>query len=229
MKYEIDSIDGLDENVQKLYEKSGDKYRLKIEGLEIPDVDGLKSKVQELLDEKKAAQKVAREAEKAAAKAVEEAARKSGDVEALENSWKQKLADREAESQAKIDEQNQWIRAQTVEATALKLATTLAVPGSADVLMPHIERRLGMDVRDGKPVAVVLDAQGKPSALSVDDLAKEFTANQAFAPLIAASNASGGGAAGANGRGGAAQAKADMAGSKEERVAAIKRLMAQSA
>jgi hypothetical protein len=63
-----------------------------------------------------------------------------------------------------------------------------------------------MDIKDGRAVAVVMDAEGKPSALTVDELGKEIANNAAFAPLIVASNAAGGGANGAQ-RGGAAKSK----------------------
>ena len=42
LKYEIDTIDGLDESVAALYEKAGDKYRLSVDGLpKGEDVAGL--------------------------------------------------------------------------------------------------------------------------------------------------------------------------------------------
>ena len=62
-----------------------------------------------------------------------------------------------------------------------------------------------MEIRDGVPVTVVLGQDGKPSALTIDDLKSELTANQAFAPIIAASKAAGGGASGSGNGGGAAK------------------------
>jgi hypothetical protein len=44
----------------------------------------------------------------------------------------------------------------------------------------------------------VLGPDGKPSAATLDELKAEFVANEAFAPIIAGSKASGGGAGGAN-------------------------------
>jgi hypothetical protein len=85
--------------------------------------------------------------------------------------------------------------------------------------LPHIERRLSVEQRDGKPVVVVLDQQGKLSAATLDELKAEFANDTAFAPLIAGSKASGGGAGGAGGGGGAA--KGNIGGTKEERQAAI--------
>jgi hypothetical protein len=124
-------------------------------------------------------------------------------VESLEKSWHEKYTKREKELQDALNEQvsqrDQWVRELTVTSAATSLASELAVPGSSKALLPHIERRLAMDIRDGKPVVVVRDADGKASALTLDDLKKEIANDPAFAPLIVGSKASGGGAGGAKG------------------------------
>lgn len=219
LKLEIDTLEGVDESVKGLYEQQGDKFRLKVEGVE--DVSGLKAKNAELLAELKAKAAREKEASEAARKAAEDAAKKSGDVEALEKSWQDKLAKSLAERDEKLSKYEQQINDLTVGQTASSLASELAVTGSAAVLMPHIKARLGMDVRDGKAVAVVLDKEGKPSALTVDELKAEFLSDPAFAPLIVGSKATGGGAAG--GRSGLPKAsQGDLGGDKAKRVAALK-------
>jgi hypothetical protein len=45
LKFKLDSLDGLDEATKALYEKQGDKFVLKVEGLEDGDTAGLKNKV----------------------------------------------------------------------------------------------------------------------------------------------------------------------------------------
>ncbi|MGY2337969.1 hypothetical protein ACW9HW_01820 [Pseudomonas sp. SDO5532_S415] len=224
LKYQLDTLDGLDDSVKSLYTEKEGKFVLGIEGLPQPeDVSGLKSKVQELLDEKKAADKARKDAEEQARLDREEAARKSGNVEELEKSWSEKYARREAELSGTLEQERAMahgqIRDLTVGRTATDIASALAIPGSAKALLPHIERRLGVEQRDGKPVVVVLDPQGKLSAATLDELKAEFANDTAFAPLIAGSKASGGGAAGAGGGGGAAKGK--IGGTKEERTAAI--------
>ena len=65
IEYARESIEDLAESVQELYEKDGDKFKLKIDGLPKPekeDVSGLKAKVDELLTEAKKAKAKAREA-----------------------------------------------------------------------------------------------------------------------------------------------------------------------
>ncbi|WP_428556007.1 hypothetical protein [Pseudomonas edaphica] len=224
LKFQLDTLEGVDEAVRALYTEKDGKFVLGIEGLpQQEDVSGLKAKVDELLGEKKLAEKKAREAEELARTEREEAARKSGNVEELEKSWSEKYNRREAELNGMLEQErgtlSTQIRDLTVGRTATDIASALAIPGSAKALLPHIERRLSVEQRDGKPVVVVLDQQGKLSAATLDELKAEFANDTAFAPLIAGSKASGGGAAGAGGGGGAAKGK--IGGTKEERQAAI--------
>lgn len=224
LKFQLDTLEGVDEAVRALYTEKDGKFVLGIEGLpQQEDVSGLKAKVDELLGEKKLAEKKAREAEEAARLEREEAARKSGNVEELERSWTEKFTRREAELNGTLEQERATLSGQirdlTVGRTATDIASALAVQGSAKALLPHIERRLSVEQRDGKPVVVVLDAHGKLSAATLDELKAEIANDAAFAPLIAGSKASGGGAAGAGGGGGAA--KGNIGGTKTERTAAI--------
>lgn len=223
LKYQLDSLEGLDPAVSAMYESKDGKHVLKVEGIpQGEDVAGLKAKVEELLNEKKAAAQKAREAEAETKRIAEEAARKSGDVEALEKSWQEKLAKREQELTADRDGLSSQIKALTVGRAATDLSSELAVPGSAKALLPHIERRLSMDVRDGQAVVTVLDANGKPSAATLDELKAEIASDPVFAPLIAASKATGGGAGGAKPGSGAGGGASNMGGTRKERAQAIK-------
>lgn len=224
LKYQLDTLEGLDDSVKSLYTEKEGKFVLGIEGLPQPeDVSGLKSKVEELLGEKKAAEKARKDAEEQARLEREEAARKSGNVEELEKSWSEKYNRREAELNGMLEQErgtlSTQIRDLTVGRTATDIASALAIPGSAKALLPHIERRLSVEQRDGKPVVVVLDQQGKLSAATLDELKAEFANDTAFAPLIAGSKASGGGAGGAGKGGGAA--KGNIGGTKDERTSAL--------
>ena len=215
LKFKLDTLEGVDEAVRALYTEKDGKFVLGIEGLpQQEDVSGLKAKVDELLGEKKAAEKKAREAEEAARLEREELARKSGNVEELEKSWSEKFNRREAELNGMLEQErgtlSTQIRDLTVGRTATDIATTLAIPGSAKALLPHIERRLSVEQRDGKPTVVVLDQAGKLSATTVDELKAEFMKDPAFGPLIAGSKASGGGAGGAGSGGGAAFKRSEM-------------------
>lgn len=208
LKVTVDSLDGLDDGVKSLYKEENGKYRLDLDGYE--DTTGLKAQRDALLNEKKEAQRKAKEAEDAAKLAAEEAARKSGDVSALEKSWQEKLAATESNYKSLNESLTKQIHGLTVGQTAIKLASELAISGSADVLLPHIQSRLTVEIKDGVPSVRVLDLQGKPTALTVDELKQEFISNKAFAPLIAASKATGGGASTGGGGGAAKTMKRDQ-------------------
>jgi hypothetical protein len=215
LKFQLDTLDGVDESVRPLYTEKDGKFVLAVDGLPQPeDVTGLKAKVDELLGEKNTAEKARKDAEETARLEREEAARKSGNVEELEKSWSEKYDRLQAELGGQLELERTGLQGQirdlTVGRTATDIAATLAIPGSAEALLPHIERRLSVEQREGKPVVVVLDKQGKLSASTLDELKAEFATNPAFAPLIAGSKASGGGAAGAKVVGGAALKRSEM-------------------
>lgn len=203
LKLELDTIEGLEDGVKGLYEEKDGKFRLKVDGL--PDVSGLKKKLDELMDESKAAKRKAKEIEEAAERERAEALAKSGDVESLRKSYDEKFGKTKTEYETQIQNYQQQLQRLTVGQTATTLAADLAIPGSAPVLLPHIQARLSMEIRDGQPVTVVMSADGKPSAMTIEELKTELSANPAFAPIIAASKAAGGGASGGGNGGGAAK------------------------
>lgn len=205
LKVELEKLEDAPEAVRSFYEESGGKFRLKLDGAE--DVAGLKAKNAELLAESKANKAAAKKAKEEADAAALEAAQKTGDTATLRTSYEAKIAAREAEIAAKLSSYESNINSLTVGQTATSLAASLAIPGSADVLLPHIRNRLSVEYKDGVPVTVVKDASGKPSAMTVEELKAEFLANPAFAPIIAGSKASGGGASGGGRANGGAGAK----------------------
>lgn len=226
LKYQLtaEEFARLEEPQKGLYSEKEGNFTLSIDGLPQPeDVSGLKSKVQELLDEKKAADKARKDAEEKARLEREEAMRKAGNVEELEKSWNEKFTRRESELSTQLETERSTyetqIRELTVGREATDLANELAIPGSAKALLPHIKSRLSVELRDGKPTVVVLDQNGKLSATTIDELKKEFFNDPAFGPLIAGSRASGGGATGAGKPAGGAAG--NMGGNRNERTSAI--------
>lgn len=210
LQYQLDSVDELDDSLKSLYTEQDGKYVLAVEGLD--DGKELKEALRKEREERSARQKrideleaEKREIAEAAETARLEAARKGGDTEALEKSWQEKLSATEKKYQEQLEALSGTVTQLTSGQTATRLASDLALPGSADVLMPHIQSRLKTDYRDGKPVTVVLDKDGKPSAMTVDELKAEFQGNPAFAPLIVGSKASGAGRQGGAESGGAVQ------------------------
>lgn len=212
LKYQLDSLEGLEPTVAAMYEEKDGKFVLKVEGIPQPeDTTGLRNKVEELLREKKDEKARREQAEEAARIAAEEAARKNGDTEALDRSWNEKYSKAIGEKDQALSALQAQVHALTVGATAARLAGELAVQGSSAVLQRLIEPRLSMDMRDGKPVVVVLDNEGRPTALTPDELKNEIISDAALAPLVAGSKATGGGAAGSKG-GGAAKTWDQLSG-----------------
>ena len=139
LKFQLDSLDGVDESVRSLYTEKDGKFVLGIEGLPQPeDVSGLKSKVEELLAEKKSEADKRKAAEEQARLEREEALRKSGNVEELEKSWSEKYTRREAELNGILEQErgtlSTQIRDLTVGRTATDIASALAIPGSAEAV-----------------------------------------------------------------------------------------------
>jgi len=190
LKFKIDkaAFDALSDEQKAMYAEAGDGYQLAIEGL--PDVTGLEAKVNELLGEKKTEAEKRRAAELAAQQAADEKARAAGDVTALEDSWRNKLTETEQRYQSQIESLNGSLNTYLVDNVATTLAAKLS-GDAAPVILPHLKTRLTVEMQDGKPVTRVLDASGKPSAMTVDELGAEFAGNKAFAGVIIGSKASG--------------------------------------
>lgn len=162
-------------------------------------IEKLTQKNRELIQSEKDEKKKAREAKEAADAAAEEAAKKNGDVDALEKSWREKMKNETSARDTLLDEYKGMLKKMTVGSEAQKMAAELAIPGSAPALLPHIEKRLSVEVVEGHPLVRVLDKDGSPSALSLEDLKKEISAVSAFAPLLIGSRATGTGDVGKGG------------------------------
>lgn len=150
---------------------------------------------------------VASEAKTAAETARDEALRrKTGDVSALEASWQAKV---DEANKAKTDTETSLtgeINRLLVSDTAMKIAVEIStVP---DLVAPIIEKRLAAEKgAEGKFHTRILDAEGKPSASSLDDLKQELLANEKYAAIMVSGKGSGGGANGSGSGGGATEKK----------------------
>ena len=161
------------------------------------DVDALKAELEalrghheKLLSETKAAKAKAKEEAEAARVAAEEAARKSGDVSALDKSWQEKYAKAEAEYGAKLTAAQQQLQTVLVDNVAQKAAMDIAVDAEcAELLADKLRGSLGLAEVDGKMQTVVFDADGKRSALTVDELKKQLIAKY---PRLVKGNPAGG-------------------------------------
>ncbi|HNB02474.1 MAG TPA: hypothetical protein PLK61_11770 [Nitrosomonas sp.] len=160
----------------------------------------------ELFKQKHAeAEKHRKDQEKLAAENARKAAAASGNIEALEKSWIEKFTARENELTGEITSYRGMVEELTAGQTASTICSQIAMEGCSPALMPHVRARLKSEIVDGKPVTRVLDAQGKISAMTPDDLIKELKATPYLAPLIIGSKAGGAGNPGGQGQGGVPQ------------------------
>ena len=166
---------------------------------------GLKSKMEELLGEKKTAKADADAAIAEAVKAAEAKARKDGDFEAMDKSWGEKYAKLEADNKTVNDTNAAAINKLTAGATVKDISAAMALKGSEGIFEQIISNRVGVEMRDGNAIVQILDKSGKPSAATIDDFKKELLADAALKPLLAGSQGSGGGAANQNGGAGSSK------------------------
>lgn len=220
LKRKITKLDEVDEKYRGLYKQEGDAYVLDVDGIEGDtggeDLGALKRAKDHEKEQRKAAELRARELEAELDELRDGASRKSGDVAALEESWKAKLAKREGELQSQIDALSGNLQTILVDNVAQSLAAEIS--SAPKVIMPHIRSRLKAELVDGKAVTKVLDAEGKASASTLDELKSEFVNNKEFASIIVGSKASGGGASGGQG-GGGAPAKPDFSKASPKEIA----------
>ena len=107
------------------------------------------------------------------------------------------------------------LKTQMVDSVAMRMATEIA-GDNAEIILPHITRRLSAEVVDGKAVTRVLDADGAVSALKPEELQKEFLSNDRFSAIVVASRASGSGAGGGRKGGGATSKRLSEMSATEE-------------
>lgn len=205
LNYKVESLEGLDENLHSLYEQKDGAYFLKVAGV-VPedDVNGLKASRDALLAEKKEQQRLAQEAEaerqRIEREAQEKLAKEKGDWAALDESYKARELELKTQAQEREDALRKQVYKLTVGESAIKVAAELAKPHAQAILSRFIEERLTLDENNN---VRVLDSQGKPSAMTIDDLKAEFKANAMFQDIVVVNNSSGGGATGGGLGGGA--------------------------
>jgi hypothetical protein len=179
----------LAEALKIFYAQKGDDFELLVEGAD--DVGELR-RAKERVDAELATTKASlADAQTKLADATTLDARKRGDIEALETSYKAKVTEAENKGKKREEELTKHVRTLLVDSKATELASDLAGE-NAHLLAPHIALRLSAELDAEKPFTRVLDTAGKPSALTLDELKKEFVDNKKFSAIIIASKASGG-------------------------------------
>lgn len=205
LKYKLDSLDGIDKGLQSLYEEKDGGYVLKVEGID----DGAELK-RAKDHEKKARQQAEKERDELRQQfqAIEEERDNllrgtipKASAEQLENGYKSKISKLEKDYGEKIGTYQQQLQKLLIDQKAEAIARELAVPGSEAVLIPHIKSRLALDEQNF--TTVYKNADGID--YSEKEMIEEFRGSAAFAPLLVASKATGGGASQSKGGGAAAK------------------------
>lgn len=201
IKFNIKALEDVDEGLRSQY-KAVDAadpskgFVLDVDGLpQQEDVGALKRSLEHAKREK--------------AEALEKARKASEDTEAVRSSFDGKIAD----LQKQIKDVELKARGSLHDKTVSELALELGGAKFAKVLEPHLRSRVSIESPDGTDIVRFLSPDGKASALSREDLKKEFETSEIFAPLIQGGRASGsgtpGGGSSSGGAGGSAGGSAN--------------------
>lgn len=185
---------GLNDTEKKLYKLVGTEYVLNLDG----DDDGALSRANDRLKLEVDGFKTQLTAANTQLQTLQEKfdavdtdkARKAGDVVALEASYKAKLADKDKLHEAERTKLNASLQSVLIEGVANSIAAEIST--SPELIAPLIMKRLSADISGDKPITRVLDGNGQASALSVDELKKEFVDNKKYSGILIGTKASGG-------------------------------------
>jgi hypothetical protein len=183
--------DALPDAVKAFYTVDGDNFKLMLTDDDDPDALR-RARDREKQEAKDAKKRVAElEAELDTLKTGD--ARKTGDIKLIEESWKTKLSASESQRDTRIKALIGNIEKMLVEGETTKIASAITKPENAFILTPHIQGRISIEWNGDEPTVRVKDRQGKPSAMSTEDLQKEFASDSRFSTLILGSKGSGAG------------------------------------
>lgn len=196
------AFDALNENVKVEYKKVGDEYHLDLDGDDsTQQIEHWKGK-HRIAEEHRTRAERERDEAKEQKDAMHRGAIPKADVEALENSWREKVSKAEKERDEARAAHRTEVDGLTVGQTAARLSSELFIV--PDVMESVIRSRLVSETIDGHRVVRVRGADGKPSAMSLDDLKKELKEDKRYAPILLGSKAAGGAGGGSGGAGGGA-------------------------
>jgi len=223
LKFIIDSLEGLDENTVKLYEKTADgKYQLKVEGLPEPeDTSGLKtalqkerSNVSKLEGDLKAWKKLG-ETPDAVTETINGLKKAKGDPADGEKLLEQAQAKHKAEIETLTAERDKALASERTAIIENQFTASLAKAGFSDTGLSMIPKlhseRVKISEREGKRVIDIMTEDGsgpmvgtgEGSRATFDDLAKEFSVK--YPDLLKSGRKGGGGTPPGNGGGGGSE------------------------
>lgn len=180
----------LSPELQALYKADGDNYVLDLEDDE--DVGALLRAKEHEKTARQAAEKEAKELKDKLDKLGYETSKNNKDIDAIEKSWADKLEAQKKEFEDKILSANSKMKNLLVDNVASDLANKLST--APKLLLPHIKNRLSVDFDGEMPKTRILDNEGKPSALTIEDFEKEILANKEYSAILKGNSSSGSGA-----------------------------------
>lgn len=205
MKYKIDAEahSTLNPELQALYVLSGDDYVLTVDGL--PDThaenENLRKHNEKLIGEKRERDEIAKQAQAEKLRIEQEAARKSGDWEALEKSLRQEAEQTRQQAdeyKTKYSDLERQRDSDLIEREAMRAVNQIADnPLSQDLLTEFAKKHLS--VVDGK--VVILDDNGNATNTPSSELANMMKNSGRYDPLIAGTRGSGSGGNGTGSKG----------------------------
>lgn len=213
LKKIITTLDGLHEELAKLYTKKDDgKFHLQLED---DDAEPLRRAKEHEVGLRQIAERdlatAKQELDAAKAKITELENSQSKDAQALRADHERAVTDLKEEHRKATENLEAVIKKIYVSDVANRLATDIALDeGAAELLAENMARRLSVEMVNGQPVTRVLGADGAASVASPDDLKKEYLQNAKYAGILRGSDASGGGASGGGNGGGAAKKLSEM-------------------
>lgn len=185
-----DEFDALSEELQKEYKENNGEYILDVEGaIDENEVASLRRAKEREAQQAKELREQKEELENRLAEIDNNDARKRGDIETLEKSWKEKYDKDTQELQQRLEQRDSHIKTVMRDNVASELARSISK--SPRLMERYLRDRITVDFDGENPVTRILDEEGKPTALTVDDLKKEVVANPDFADIIVAGRGSG--------------------------------------
>lgn len=123
---------------------------------------------------------------------------KTDDLAKLDEKWGAKLKKATDEAKTEIARRDAALQKVLVMDAARAIVARMnpADPDYVDVILPHVVKRLAVEIVGDEGRTRVLDPDGKPSADTIDELTEKFKLDKRFAPLLTGSKATGGSANG---------------------------------
>lgn len=183
-------FEALNEVLKGEYEEKNGAYYAKIED-DHDAITSIKQAKENEVNAHKETKKRLKEFEDKAKLAEDEHLRKSGDVKAIEESWSKKYSSREAELLSKIETFQTKTKNSVKDGAISKLAAKLCKPDAHRIFSKSVSDRFDVEIVDDNFNLRILDKDGKPSALSIEDFEKELLADKEFSAIIVRNQASG--------------------------------------